>query len=175
MNKKQAIVISAFPGCGKTYYFNHHRDDIKVLDSDSSQFSWIYHEDGTKERNPDFPNNYIQHIKDNMDKQDIIFVSSHEQVRQALYGNIPFVLVFPMAYMKDEWRKRLIDRGSPIEFVKLIMDNWDNWIRGCIDDELMCSFYYRLTREHPYLDEYVISRICFDDTKINESWRKALI
>ena len=161
MNKK-AIVISAFPGCGKTYYFNHHRDDIKVLDSDSSQFSWIYHEDGTKERNPDFPNNYIQHIKDNMDKQDIIFVSSHEQVRQALRG-IPLVIVFPSLSMKDEWRQRLIDRGSPIEFVKLVMDNWNTWISNiwtCDDDVPL--YKYRLTDEHPYLDKYVIDQITND-------------
>lgn len=167
------LIISAFPGCGKTYYFNHHRDGIKVLDSDSSQFSWIYHEDGTKERNPEFPDNYIRHIKENMDKQDIIFVSSHEQVRQALYGNVPFVLVFPVAYMKDEWRKRLIDRGSPIEFVKLIMDNWDNWIRGCVDNN-MCSYKYRLTKEHPYLDEYVIDQISDWRDNINKLWRSMI-
>ena len=150
---------------GKTYYFNHHRDDIKVLDSDSSQFSWIYHEDGTKERNPEFPNNYIQHIKDNMDKQDIIFVSSHEQVRQALHDNdIPVVVVFPSLDMKDEWRQRLIDRGSSTEFVELIMDNWDKWIWGIsvyyINSSDECKYYlYMLTDEHPYLDEYVIDQI----------------
>jgi hypothetical protein len=37
-----------------------------------------------KYRNPDFPNNYIKHIQDNIDKVDYIFVSSHEVVRKAL-------------------------------------------------------------------------------------------
>jgi hypothetical protein len=32
-----ALVISAFPACGKSYYYNTHKDS-KVLDSDSSQF-----------------------------------------------------------------------------------------------------------------------------------------
>ena len=39
---KNTKVIAAFPACGKTYYFNNHKDGTTVLDSDSSQFSWTY-------------------------------------------------------------------------------------------------------------------------------------
>ena len=57
---KNTIIVSAFPCCGKTYYFENKKD-LVVLDSDSSNFSWIKDENGnnTKERNPEFPNNYI--------------------------------------------------------------------------------------------------------------------
>ena len=68
----KAKVISAFPGCGKTTYYKtwwKHKDNVwkdktvgeVILDSDSSEFSWIKDENGnnTKERNQDFPNNYI--------------------------------------------------------------------------------------------------------------------
>ena len=63
-----ALVISAFPGCGKSTYYNMYKDTQKILDSDSSEFSWIKDENGnnTKERNPEFPMNYINHIKDNL-------------------------------------------------------------------------------------------------------------
>lgn len=83
-----AIVISGFPGIGKSYMYNNMKD-LKILDSDSSKFSWVKDEEGknTKERNPDFPNNYIKHIKDNMDSSDIILVSSHKVVRDALKDN----------------------------------------------------------------------------------------
>lgn len=56
------------------------------LDSDSSNFSWVKDENGnnTKERNPEFPKNYIEHIKSNIGKVDVIFVSSHKVVREAL-------------------------------------------------------------------------------------------
>ena len=59
-------IISAFPGVGKTYY--HERNKEISIDSDSSHFSWVKDENGnnTKERNPEFPNNYINHIKENI-------------------------------------------------------------------------------------------------------------
>jgi hypothetical protein len=61
---KQTFVISAFPGCGKSYCYKKYQDRFSILDSDSSEFSWIKDNEGknTKERNPDFPNNYIDHI-----------------------------------------------------------------------------------------------------------------
>lgn len=35
-------IFSVFPACGKTYLYNHQKDyDLKILDSDSSQFSWL--------------------------------------------------------------------------------------------------------------------------------------
>ena len=157
--KPQALVISAFPGCGKTYFFNKHKEYMKVLDSDSSMFSWIYNDDGTKERHPDFPNNYIRHIKENLDTQDIIFVSSHAQVRKALYdAGIKFVLVFPSTNLKEEWMLRLSDRGSSEEFVKLIGDNWNSWLKECNDDTL-ASGKYLLTKIEPWISDLVIENI----------------
>ena len=39
-------------------------------------------EDIEKHRNPEFPDNYIQPIKENIGKVDYIFVSSHKEVRR---------------------------------------------------------------------------------------------
>lgn len=64
-----------------------------------------------KVRNPEFPNNYIQHIKDNIGKVDIICVSSHLKVRQALTdAGIKFITVYPKEDMLDEWIGRMYRR-----------------------------------------------------------------
>lgn len=48
-----------------------------------------------KVRNPDFPKNYIEHIKENIGKVDFIFVSSHLQVREAMKeADIHYCTVF---------------------------------------------------------------------------------
>ena len=139
-----AIVIAAFPGCGKSTYYNansiyanggSYKNDEKrrILDSDSSLFSWIYDDFGNKSsvRNPAFPKNYIEHIKKELDNQDIIFVSTHDNVRTAmLVAGIQYVLVYPHQSMKDEWIRRYEERGNNEAFIKLINDNWDNWIDG---------------------------------------------
>ena len=56
-------IISAFPGTGKSYYHVLHR--MRTLDSDSSNFSWVTY-DSERVRHPDFPGNYIDHIKESI-------------------------------------------------------------------------------------------------------------
>lgn len=125
-DKKETLVISAFPGCGKSHFFRENKDKI-VLDSDSSKFDKSY-----------FPNNYIEHIKNNIGKADIILVSSHKEVRDALVDNdIKFTLVYPDISIKDEYLQRYKDRNSSESFIKLLDNNWEIWIdelnkqKGC--------------------------------------------
>jgi hypothetical protein len=156
-----AKIISAFPACGKSTYYKewsqYSEENIwrkrvngeqvynnmglpvgeKILDSDSSLFSWIYDENGNKtnERNPDFPNNYIRHIKKHMETDDIIFVSSHKVVRDALKENdIPYILIYPSINMKDEWIRRFKERGNDKSFIEFQKDHWDEFITDMMNE-----------------------------------------
>ena len=124
---KKTKIISAFPACGKTYVFENFNDKV-ILDSDSSKFSWVMVAN-QKVRNPDFPQNYIRYIKENIGKVDYILVSTHENVRRALEdAEIDFYLVYPDRNLKKEWIGRCFLRGNRENFCWLIADNWDNWI-----------------------------------------------
>lgn len=142
----KALIVSGFPGVGKSRFTNLIRKNysipeqgvpvvtsisasgLKVMDSDSSYFSWS--EPGV--RNPGFPANYIEHIKKHMDEVDIIFASSHDAVRRALIAEgLEFWLVFPRKESKAEYLKRYENRGSDDEFVQLLDANWDQWIGEC--------------------------------------------
>lgn len=132
-------VISAFPCCGKTFATNHSRR-FEILDSDSSKFSWILNEDGTSTgvRNPAFPDNYIEHVKENLGKYDIIFVSSHTAVREALIlAQIPFIIVYPQANLKVEWIGRMYLRGDSPEFISRIYERWEEMMDEI--DDCACS------------------------------------
>lgn len=128
---KKTAIISAFPACGKTYFHEKGNEfEFTTLDSDSSKFSWILDENGdsTGVRNSDFPANYIQHIKNNIGKVDFIFVSSHDEVKQALEDHrLPYVLVMPDPKLKAEWIGRCWLRGSPDGFLNLIDKQWTDW------------------------------------------------
>lgn len=138
---KNTKVISAYPCCGKSYIvdnvdymFRGEEEEVFVLDSDSSRFSWLQ-ENGEKKRNPDFPNNYIKHIKENIGKVDYIFVSSHADVRKALAKEkIKFTLVVPEKKLLNEWMIRMYNRGNDDAFINLQIDNWDKWLNE-IDEE----------------------------------------
>lgn len=133
-------IISAFPGTGKSYFYNENKET--TIDSDSSKFSWVKDEQGnnTKERNPNFPQNYIEHIKENIGKYEFILVSSHKEVRDALKDNcIFFYLIYPADSRKEEFIKRYIDRGSPSGFIKLIESKWEEWLKECEFEMYGCS------------------------------------
>lgn len=129
------IIISGFPGIGKSYLFNNSSilgKELKILDSDSSKFSWL--EPGV--RNPDFPNNYIKHIKDNIGKVNFILVSSHAHVRQMMKeNNIQYYLVYPVnKNMKELYMSRYIQRNSPEKFIKFMDEGWDDMVDSCLQD-----------------------------------------
>ena len=138
--EKQTLVISAYPCCGKSYAVEHYQDKYTMLDSDSSQFSWSYvsvDENGNairgvrKIRNPEFPGNYIQHVKEILGKVDIIFVSSHLVVREALEeADIPYVSVYPEASLLNEWVGRMYRRGSSSDFIDFQIEHWDEFMKN---------------------------------------------
>jgi hypothetical protein len=151
-------IIAAFPGMGKTH-LHKNCGDLKILDSDSSDFSWSTNDEGKKVRNREFPENYIQHIKENMGKYDYILVSTHKVVRSALYEEqIGFHLVIPMATdkAKEVFVERFKQRGSPQEFIDLIHLSWDEWLT-----DLMCQEGCSLTLlpYNKYLSDYVQDQI----------------
>ena len=144
MNTK---IYSVFPACGKTWLYKHQEDyGLRILDSDSSQFNWMLKnidENGNvlrgmrRVRNPDFPNNYIKHIKENIGKYDYIFVSSHASVREALdEEGIDFTIVYPELSCKEEWIGRCFIREKNGESgcsADLMYDNFDEWHWECFD------------------------------------------
>ena len=69
------IIISAFPGMGKTLHTTMKTYGLSYSDSDSSKFKWIINDAGEKVVNPDFPNNYVAHIMEAVKTHDIVFVS----------------------------------------------------------------------------------------------------
>ena len=118
-----ASVLMGFPGVGKTFLYENNRG-LDVLDSDSSKFDKSY-----------FPDNYVQHVEDNLHSCDLILVSSHKSVREALKkADISYTLFIPSVEAKDEYINRFTARGSSDEFTELISANWEEWLKQCSKD-----------------------------------------
>lgn len=116
---RSPLIISGFPGIGKSALFN--RGGLVCSDSDSSQFP-----------KDDFPNNYIAHIREVAPKNDVTLVSSHFEVRDELEEQgINFVLVYPTQDQKDDYMLRYLQRGSPKPFLDLMYANWDKFLESC--------------------------------------------
>lgn len=121
-------IIAGFPGVGKTF-FKESSPECSVLDSDSSKFG-----------KADFPNNYIEHIKDSLGKVDIILVSTHKELRDALdKNNLGYTLVYPNRDCKEEYIKRYTKRGDQISFIELIRSKWDIFITQLEEQQIKLS------------------------------------
>lgn len=181
---KNTKVIAAFPACGKTYCFDRNDDYVVLdsdsskfswmlrkrteeeLEMERKAWDFEKHklpgsmyinqikDELIKVRNPDFPKNYIDHIKENIGKVDYIFVSTHEEVRNALTeAGIDFTLVFPQQSLRSEWVGRCFIRGSGEKFCQLIADQWDDWILK-MEEEVVYNNrkHYRL-KSNEYLSD----------------------
>ncbi len=134
------IIISGFPGIGKSTLVDNNKTNNTIYDVDSSSFSWIIDKSGNKTRNPNFVVDYVKHIHrlyhslSTNGYSNIILVSSHELIINALiYYILPFLLVYPNLDRKEEFLKIYEERekqGHPLP-LKVAQEQWDYWIKSC--------------------------------------------
>lgn len=119
-------VICGFPGVGKTTLFQMLKEKgFPIVDSDSSQFDKKF-----------FPQNYIEHIKQQLANNQWVLCSTHKEVRIALQAaGIGYAIACPAyRHLKDEYIQRYIKRGSPEAFVKLMEFKWDEFFDDVTND-----------------------------------------
>lgn len=122
---KNTIIVLGFPGTGKSTFCEN--TDMDVSDSDSSLFSW---QDITNRiRHPEWPDNYIEHIKSLIGTCDVIFVSTHKEVRRALAVDPALerrcYTVIPSYESLPVYVENYTGRGNSLDFVQFMADNWE--------------------------------------------------
>lgn len=108
--------------------------------------------------NPDFPDNFIQYIKDNIGKVDVIFVDSDIRIRQWLNeAKIKFVTIYPWSSCLQEWigRMYLCDHSDTI--IRYRINGWHNEVLR--NKEPLGDYLIRLSHGK-YIDEKLIDD-CF--------------
>lgn len=131
------LLIQGFPGVGKSFTTKYLKQKGYVIsDSDSSLFD-----------KSDFPKNYINHIKTLIknDEHDIIFVSSHKEVREAIQeSDLKSFLLYPSEECKDEYLRRYENRGSSETFIELLSQNFEDWVNEIDIEEHSNLTYVKL-------------------------------
>jgi hypothetical protein len=136
-------VVSAMAGAGKSYLKeNMEKDGIRVADSDSSEFSWlkdgsgdfVLDNNGKKVRNPNFITDYMAHIRKLLSEYEVVFVSSHDLVRDGLTKEgIPFDFVRYRKDMKQEAVDRITNRNTIQDnagIARATYNFWNDWMKS---------------------------------------------
>ena len=133
------MIIAAHAGTGKTTFANMHPD--KVVDFTAGPYKYLpnpaFDGLGSEEikahpdscRNWDYPDNYLDAIKQEMGNGKMLVIPSCYMVRSLLrVEGIPYILCYPRRDAKETYRKRYIDRGNTEEFLDIFIDRWDNFL-----------------------------------------------
>ena len=108
--------------------------------------------------NPNFPDNFIQYIKDNIGKVDVIFVDSNIRIRQWLdKAKIKFVTIYPWSSCLQEWIGRMYLCNYSDTIIRYRLDGWHNEVLK--NKEPFGDYLIRLSHGK-YIDEKLIDD-CF--------------
>lgn len=131
----KGIVIAGFAGVGKTTLSKKYKN---VIDIESSPYKWDYSGVDTsnleklkgindRKENPDFPQNYIDAIKDAQTKYDIVLVWIHPEEILPYYdiNNIDYYLCFPTKEALKEYENRFIGRGNNRKYIDKVLGSYD--------------------------------------------------
>ena len=146
------MIYSGFAGIGKTHASKHKEN---ILDLESSQFQWVNANDGKsieeskgsyKEKNKDWPSNYINRIKTEEQLGYTILISAQPRVLSLLKGNgLKFVTVTPNKGDKVVYLTRYMSRGNSIAFVQSMQANFDKYIDD-LDNNEDALYHIKLNR-----------------------------
>ncbi len=140
-NLRKTLLIAGFPGVGKSTFCANADSSLSISDSDSSQFA----------KDANWPQNYLDHIEQQIGVRDYVLISTHKEVLDALIARKwPFALVRPHRELKPFYLQRYLDRNSPPTFIDSMCRNWSRYM----DD----------------LDQFAKSQYCFHVELTNPNW-----
>lgn len=155
---RNTIIVSAFTKSGKTWCANdpNIQRGFSMIDIDINDFMWTNDSNELSAHIPEFPQNFIDYIRENMGKVDVIFVDARKEVRDALrYNNIDYFLVYPPKHLKDEWNKHIVGKVSELQRNNMY-DMFDQYIKE-LDDESFPTKYRLGKHQLRLLNYYVLN------------------
>ena len=169
MKKMNTVVISAFPGCGKTYLSDQKTMPVHYM----GKLHWVLFLNINSSEFPKYPGwhaDYVDHVESKIGTVDFIFVSQHENVLFELTKRkIPFVVVAPdnsewlsekeKSLIKQQWFGRFLlrnnshikDFGTWLESLTAHYDEWTS-VEHLIKHDPVTFFQLK---ENQYMEDII--------------------
>jgi hypothetical protein len=130
-------IIAAHAGTGKTHFASLYPE--LTIDLVSMPYKYILTNDTPYDEsskanpenilNPDWPNNYISAIKQNLESDKILLIPSDFLVLDLLKNEkLHYFLCYPQRNAKEIYCERYIKRGNSDEFIDIFIDGWDKFM-----------------------------------------------
>jgi len=125
---KKPLIISGFGGVGKSTLAKKYKN---VIDLESTEYQWIVDPkvgnreeikaSMNREKNPEYPDNYIKAIKEAMTKYDVICVRYNGTKDPNFLDEFDYVVCYPTKRaFNNHYIRRYRERGNTEEFIEVI-------------------------------------------------------
>lgn len=114
-------IIAGMPGIGKTTFMEDFSGKLDVFDLDSN----AYRKDLTQpdEKNPDWPNNYLDAIEEKTKETDLVLIGSDPDIVKELTARgHKITVVCPDETLAAEYEQRYVTRKNEPHMVKKFVD-----------------------------------------------------
>ena len=133
----KTLIISAFPGCGKTYLVRNQEELLFRVYEERKHFSFLDSDSSKFEKKDGWEKEYVDSIERVIGTVDFIFISQQEGVLKELKTRgIPFVVIAPdnaewteekeRALTKQQWFGRFLLKDNSH------MRNFDSWLKKLV-------------------------------------------
>lgn len=163
MVQLKTLIISAFPGCGKSYLANTGNNSHIFIDKDN----------GFLKTNQDF-STYAQEVIELIGHADFIFINQYPEVLEILHSqgykyiiiapnNLPYLSSKARKLIKQQWFGRFSLRGNDEKWISILKQNYDQWTT-LNHLESMHPSKIVLLNENEYLTDIVDDLVIIKDT-----------
>ncbi len=112
-----------------------------------------------KNKNPEWPENYIEFIKKQNTKDQIVLISAQPEILNMLgQQGIPFKTITPDVSTKNQIMERYEIRGNNKEFINMMSSNFEKFITS-MDTNAYASDHLKLKENHRLADLLIIDTL----------------
>lgn len=116
------VIISGFSNIGKSYISKN--SNISSFDLDTTYFK--------KLPGSNWEEVYVECARGLNEIYDYVFITTYGEPLQIMNKRgIKYYLVYPERELKEEYKQRVISRGSDKEFTEGFFSRWDSHINDC--------------------------------------------
>ena len=145
---KMGIIISSFIGCGREYLKNTYGDKIKIFDA----IEEVPLTDIDGKTNGDLIEGYVNKVMDIIDDNDIVFIATSKEVREAFTEkNIDYDLFYPSKERRGEFIENQVRKRTNSKIIQSLDRNFDKWIDEIDNDESENCYKHKLANRGEFI------------------------